>query len=252
MRLKHLLICSFCWLTVSLGSTELVKLRTEYTETPLGTDVEKPRFSWQLHSTLQGHLQTAYQLTVSNEEGTLVWNSGKVSSDQSVNIEYAGSKLEASTHYTWQVIVWDNMHKQYKAESWFETGLLNADPELSAWNGAKWIGARDEDRVFYPYYLPVFKLSITLQLDSLSESTRAGFIYGANDPRLMDQNMNIYGLENSRDSSYIRIELNTGALEANQKATIDLYRSEVPESQYPGKVISSTTTRHFLPNTIRQ
>lgn len=252
MRLKHLLICSFCWLTVSLGSTELVKLRTEYTDTPLGLDVEKPRFSWQLHSTLQGHLQTAYQLTVCNEEGTLVWNSGKVRSDQSVNIEYAGSKLAASTLYTWQVIVWDNMHKQYKAESWFETGLLNADPELSAWDGAKWIGARDEDRVFYPYYLPVFKMSITLQLDSLTKSTRAGFIYGANDPRLMDKNMNIYGLGNSRDSSYLRIELNTGALEANQKATIDLYRSEVPESQYPGKVISSTTTRHFLPNTIRQ
>lgn len=225
MRLKHLLICSFCWLTVSLGSTELVKLRTEYTDTPLGLDVEKPRFSWQLHSTLQGHLQTAYQLTVCNEEGTLVWNSGKVRSDQSVNIEYAGSKLAASTLYTWQVIVWDNMHKQYKAESWFETGLLNADPELSAWDGAKWIGARDEDRVFYPYYLPVFKMSITLQLDSLTKSTRAGFIYGANDPRLMDKNMNIYGLGNSRDSSYLRIELNTGALEANQKATIDLYRS---------------------------
>ncbi|OJX91927.1 MAG: alpha-L-rhamnosidase [Paludibacter sp. 47-17] len=231
MKLKHILaLC--CWLALPLSSAELVKLRTEYTETPLGLDVETPRFSWQLHSTLQGHYQTAYQLQVTDEQGSVVWNSGKVKTDTSVNIEYAGRELQPSTRYSWQVVVWDNQRKKLQAESWFETGLLDAGPDLTAWDGAQWIGGTGEDLVLVSDYLPVFKLNITLQLDSLTASTRAGFIYGANDPRLMDKNKNIYQLENQQDSSYILVELNTSPLQANKKATIDLYRiGYAPEDQ---------------------
>ena len=68
---------------------------------------------------------------------------------------------------------------------------MNPDPQLSAWNGAKWIGGSDDDLVLYSHYLPVFKINVSLQLDKQSGSTKAGFIYGANDARFMDKNKNM-------------------------------------------------------------
>jgi alpha-L-rhamnosidase len=223
--LSSIVCIIFCsWLALPLSSAELVKLRTEYTETPLGLDIEKPRYSWQLNSNLKGHFQKAYQLKVTDEHGNIVWNSGKVKTDTSVNIEYAGRELQPSTRYNWQLVVWDNKFNKLEAESWFETGLLNKGSDLTAWNEAQWIGGSSKNLVLLSDYLPVFKLNITLQLDSLTASTRAGFIYGANDPRLMDKNKNIYQLENQLDSSYILVVLNTSPLQTNNNATIDLYR----------------------------
>lgn len=48
-------------------------LKTEYAVTPLGLDVELPRFSWQMESlgAERGLQQTAYQIIVSDEKETL-------------------------------------------------------------------------------------------------------------------------------------------------------------------------------------
>jgi len=209
---------------LNASEINIKNLRTEYTEAPLGIDVTQPRFSWQMVSLKKGCYQTAYQIMVSDEAGQNVWNSGKTPSNVSLNITYTGSPLKPSTHYKWQVLVWDKEQKQYLAESWFETGLMNPDPQLSAWNGAKWIGGTNEDMVLYSAYLPVFKINFTLQLDKLSNSTKAGFIYGANDNRLMDRNKNIYKLENKKDSSFIMIELNIAPLNSKKTAQLNVYR----------------------------
>ena len=42
-------------------------------------------------------------------------------------------------------------------------------------------------------------------------STRASFVYGANDSRLMDRYKNIYQVESAKDQSYIRLELDVSA-----------------------------------------
>ncbi|MCK9208368.1 MAG: glycoside hydrolase family 78 protein [Salinivirgaceae bacterium] len=211
---------------VSLKASEIdiVKLRTEYTETPLGIDVFQPRFSWQMTSIQKGCYQTAYQITVTDEAGRKVWDSGKTESDISLNIKYAGVPLKPCTHYNWKVLVWDQEQKQHVAESWFETGLMDPDPKLSAWNGAKWIGGADKDMVLYSAYLPVFKINFTIQLDKSSNSTRAGFIYGANDERLMDKTKNIYKLENKKDSSFILVELDITPLSSKKPAQLNVYR----------------------------
>lgn len=207
---------------VPVTASEIINLKTEYTQTPIGIDVEKPRFSWQMQSSERAASQTAYQITVTDESGKRVWHTKKVKSDVSLNIKYDGLPLTPSTRYNWKVTVWNHKAKKLQAESWFETGLMNASQ--SAWKGAKWIGGSNEDMVLYSHYLPVFRIDYALQLDEISQSTRAGFVLGANDERLMNRNMNIYGLENSRDESYIQIELDISALELNQQAQLNIYR----------------------------
>src|SRR5262249_59811794 len=74
------------------------RLRCESLVTPLGVDVERPRLSWQLHDARDGARQTAYQIQVASSVSLLsvkpdVWDSGKVASDRSQGISYAGPPL---------------------------------------------------------------------------------------------------------------------------------------------------------------
>lgn len=206
----------------------ITNLTVEYTQTPLGIDAEKPRFSWQMAAAdnERGCYQTAFQLLVADERGNPVWDSGRNASGVSLNIEYAGRPLQATTRYTWEVRVWDQQERLHTASSWFETGLMNPDPLLSAWDGAQWIGGGEDDLVFYSSYLPVFKINYDLQLDKKNKKGKAGFIYGANDPRLMDRNKNIYQLQNGKDESYVRVELDISALRGKKpdSARLHIYR----------------------------
>lgn len=203
----------------------VVNLKTEYSVSPLGIDVKLPRFSWQMTSTVYGAYQKAYQIKVFNESKQMVWDSGRIEDSHSLNIIYAGASLLPATRYTWTVSVWDQHQKIHTASSWFETGLMDSSPSLSVWNGAKWIGGGNDDLPFYSDYLPVFKFNVSLQLDKLSKSTKAGFIYGANDSRLMDANKNLFHLNNAKDSSYILVELDIAPLLANKSAQLNLYRA---------------------------
>ena len=95
----------FAW---SAAATGIVDLKVEYTATPIGIDVERPRFSWKMFAPEQkGRRQSAYALTVKDQDGTLVWQTGKVSSAQSLKIDYAGKPLAAARSYDWSVEVWD-------------------------------------------------------------------------------------------------------------------------------------------------
>ena len=57
----------------------LYDLRTEYRENPMGLTAKAPRFSWKMESQEKNTLQTAYEIHVTDENGKLVWNSGKKS-----------------------------------------------------------------------------------------------------------------------------------------------------------------------------
>jgi alpha-L-rhamnosidase len=220
----------------------VTNLKVEYTATPLGIDVATPRFSWQLAAAAgqpHGSRQVAYQLRVTNEAGELVWDSKKVASNAALNVLYAGQPLAPTTRYTWAVEVWDQQNTSHTATSWFETGLLN--PKPAAWGGAKWIGGGDADMVLYAPYLPVFRLAYAVQLDAASKSTRASFVYGANDPRLLDKNKNLYQLQNQPNQSYLRLEVDIAPLAAGQSAQLHIYRAgyhpddkpAVPFKSYP-------------------
>lgn len=199
-------------------------MMVEYEPTPMGIDVVAPRFSWQmqLDTLRRQQRQEAFQVTVANEEGRMVWDSGRQLNSESLNVTYAGESLLPQTRYRWTVKVWDERGALLQGQSWFETGLLDSSPR--AWQGAQWIGVPADSLVLYSHYLPVFRLAYTLQLDAKSRSTRASFIYGANDMRLMDANKNLYGMHCEKDSSYVRLELDTRPLDNGGQALLRLYR----------------------------
>lgn len=222
-----LLICSGISHAAKTYPVKLHNLMVEYIKNPLGIDIENPRFTWQMINpeNQRGYSQTAYQIVVTNEAGEQVWDSKKIKSDLSLNIEYAGTKLQPCTRYSWTVNVWDQNDKQTSAISWFETGLMSKSDISKGWNSAKWIGGGDEDMVLYAHYFPIFNINFSLQLDEKTKTTRAGFVYGANDDRLMDKNKNLFHLESSKDDSYLLIELNIEPLATNENARLNIYRA---------------------------
>lgn len=117
-------------------------LRCEYGRNPVGIDARSPRLSWQLHAAERGIVQSAYQIRVWDDGGAL-WDSGKVPSDQSVLVTYAGARLRSGQRCTWQVRVWDGSES---ASAWSETaswemGLLDASDWKARWIEPDW----DED-----------------------------------------------------------------------------------------------------------
>lgn len=128
-----LFLSFFCF--SSMAQLQVQHLLTENLSDPIGLDVSQPRFSWQLTRPGRNIAQTAYQLKVTDGKNE-VWNVGKVASDQSVQVPYAGQKLESGKRYTWQVRVWDNNGKAsgWSKPAFFEMALLNP----SDWK-AKWI-----------------------------------------------------------------------------------------------------------------
>ncbi|MGV3763612.1 alpha-L-rhamnosidase-related protein [Parapedobacter sp.] len=74
---------------------------------------KQPAFGWELADTGGGTMQSAYRIIMATDKDSLakgignVWDSGKVISDASTAISYAGNPLEPHTDYAWQVMLWD-------------------------------------------------------------------------------------------------------------------------------------------------
>ena len=114
------------------AATTVTGLLCEYHENPIGIEVQKPRLSWKINATETSILQIAYEIKVTEQpgKGKTIWNSGKINSGQSVNVEYGGPVLQPMQRVYWQVRVWDN---NAKASAWsqpafWEMGLT--DPTL--------------------------------------------------------------------------------------------------------------------------
>jgi alpha-L-rhamnosidase len=198
-------------------------LQVEYRTAPLGIDVDRPRFGWQMQAT-EGErdlAQAAWQIEVRNPKGAVVWDSTRTSGAESVGVTYGGSPLEAATRYAWTVTVWTQAGSKLTAGSWFETGLMSPSPAAAAWGGAAWIGGGDDDLVLYSPYLAVFDLAYAVAI--APGSTRASFVYGANDSRLMDRYKNVYQVENARDQSYIKLEFDISAVDGTPAGTAKLH-----------------------------
>lgn len=70
------------------AATWLKNLKVEYRNTPLAVGVMHPRFAWQMEvdDKSRGNLQSAYRISVIDETGKEVWNTGKVKSTESLGI----------------------------------------------------------------------------------------------------------------------------------------------------------------------
>ncbi len=121
-------------------------LTVEYLTSPLGVDTPQPRFSWKIISGEREVHQTNYQVIVAEslkevekETGT-IWDSGEVSGDRTVNLEYAGAPLQSNTTYYWRVKAWLNDETSVWCEpAFFHTGIF----DKTDWQ-AQWITTSDE------------------------------------------------------------------------------------------------------------
>src|ERR1700733_7919534 len=123
------------------------QLHCDYFTNPLGVDSAKPRLDWILETddaSERGLSQSAYQILVASSREQLaqdqgdLWDSGKVMSDQTYQISYAGNPLKSDDAVWWKVRVWDGAGKvsswSFPAQ-WTMGMLVPAD-----WN-SKWITA---------------------------------------------------------------------------------------------------------------
>ncbi len=137
-------------LTVAAFATQAaitpVNLHCDYAVNPLGVDSAAPRLFWQLTSHEQNQKQTACEILAATSEKILardhgdLWSSGKILSDESIQIPYAGKQLASAQTVFWKVRAWDAAGKVSawsKAATW-TMGLLNSND----WH-AHWIGAAD-------------------------------------------------------------------------------------------------------------
>ena len=132
-----------------MKSLETSTLRCEYQKNPLGIDLVNPRFSWIIESDTHGQIQTAYQILVARDQADLnaekgtMWDSGKVESDETIQIEYKGQPLQPFTKYFWSVLAWDKdgNKSDWSESSFFVTGALKQSDIA-----AKWIGCTDKKK----------------------------------------------------------------------------------------------------------
>lgn len=121
-------------------------LRCEYLKNPLGVDVDNPRFSWIPKHAGRNQKQTAYQIIVSSAPDALdgdIWDSDKVVSSHTVQINFGGKELESNTSYYWKVRYWDaeDTSSPYSTIAKFDTAFFDQEE----WQ-AKWISKHNQLR----------------------------------------------------------------------------------------------------------
>lgn len=144
---RKMLVVAICLISASqLFGAERISpfaLRSEYLVHPEGIDVQSPRLSWMLKSEVRGQKQAAYRVLVASSRELLkknqgdLWDTGKVASDQSNQLAYAGEPLSSRMQCFWKVMVWDiaGTPSAWSAPAYWSMGLLDA----ADWK-AEWIG----------------------------------------------------------------------------------------------------------------
>ena len=140
-------------------------LRCEYLVGPLGIDAAHPRLRWVLQSDRRGEVQTAYQVLAASTPEVLardkgdLWDSGKVGSDATIHVAYAGKPLASRARVWWKVRTWDGADRPsaWSRPATWSMGLLAP----SEWQ-AQWIessAGSDKERRPAPMLRKAFHLA---------------------------------------------------------------------------------------------
>ena len=135
----------------ALSEMKVCALRCEYLENPVGIDETAPRLSWHVESGKRGQKQTAYRILVAsssemcNPGQTDLWDSGRIDSNQTIHVEYAGKPLASRQRCFWKVKAWDRkgVESEWSETARWSMGLL-ADSDWSA----SYISYRDDTPIF--------------------------------------------------------------------------------------------------------
>ncbi len=124
---------------VAAWALSIGQMTTNGRTNPLGLAADDLSLAWAITAPERGVTQSAYQVRIGTTEGgSDVWDSGRVASEQQIDITPpAAVRFASSTRYFWQVQIWDAAGRPsgWSAPAWFETGLLAPED----WAGARWI-----------------------------------------------------------------------------------------------------------------
>lgn len=200
-RLIASLIVTLSFVNLAAGAMTVSELKCEGRRQPLGIDASAPRLSWNLQSDLRGDVQTAYRILVAGSPERLaadqgdLWDSGKVTSGESLQIVYGGKPLRSRAVCYWKVQAYD---KAGKASPWsdaarWEMGLLTPEDWQAQWlNDGKANPVKDED--FYkedpaPLFRKEFTLSKPVKRARLSIAGVGYYEASLNGRRVGDQTL---------------------------------------------------------------
>ena len=154
---------------------------------PIAIDALQPRLSWQLEASAKkaerALAQSAYEVRVAPDDAKLdnetagSWTSGKITSDQSVHVSYAGQSLQSGRRYLWQVRVWDAKGRpsRWSEPASFRMALLTT----ASWK-AQWIEpGYTEDSILRPSPFLRKKFTIGKKLRSAIAYITAHGLYDA-------------------------------------------------------------------------
>lgn len=125
----------------------VTNLSCEYRTDPVTVDIRAPRLSWELRADGRSRRQRACQIQAATSRRLLtskpdLWDTGRVDTDQSTLVPYAGAPLASRMTVFWRVRVWDeaNRRSPWSAVSQWNMGLLSPQD----WR-ARWIGLEGGD-----------------------------------------------------------------------------------------------------------
>ncbi len=144
---------------------KITHLTCEYQTNPLGIDLPRPRLSWQIESTRRGARQTAFRVVAAPDPLSLLqgaarlWDTGKVSSDQSIHLPYDGVPLASRQRLYWRVRLWNEANRPtgWSEPACFEMGLLSP----ADWQ-AQWIGSAIRGGPRTPASCPYFRKAFSI------------------------------------------------------------------------------------------
>lgn len=142
------------------NSVSVANLSCEYLENPIGLDLTTPRLSWILHASANNIKQSAYQILASTNRQLLqnddfdLWNTGKVSNDQSIHIKYNGKKLESGMRIYWKVKIWDGNDQPtaWSKTAFWEMSLLNKTDWIAKWISTSKFRSSNSLNLNAPYF----------------------------------------------------------------------------------------------------
>jgi len=146
-RIVHLVsllfVCLMLGCETPVSDLHSTNLRCEYLHNPLAIEQKTPRLSWEVKANGRRKSQSAYQILVASSTELLaqnigdLWNSGKVISDETVNINYRGTKLNSRASCYWKVKVWDqnDVASAWSDNAKWSMGLLHENDWTAQWIG---------------------------------------------------------------------------------------------------------------------
>ena len=217
-------------------------MQLDYESKVLCLEHTSPVITWKMEAGEEerGVRQTEYSLKLLQNE-TELWSTGPVKSEQ-LRHECENLPLQPETVYTLQLTMQDNFGRSATDTMEFRTGLMASDFSAAAWCGAKWIGTGT--RSLWAPALSVFELSCDMQLERGTCS--AELVFGANDPRLMDRDKNLMGLESPRFRSWISLQLDISGLQFGGLAALKIFRSGYAEADDPEQPLFMTELPHAV------